>query len=314
MKLVIQIPCFNEEKTLPLVFKGMPKSIPGIDKIEYQIIDDGSTDKTITVAKKLGVHHIVSYRGKNRRWLGRAFKLGVDHALKIGADILVNTDGDNQYPSSEIPKLVAPIVNGKAEIVIGDRNTNQISEFSRLKKILQRVGTKTTQLLSGQQVNDAVSGFRAYSREALAQINIVTDYTYTIDTLMQSHKKGLDIAWVPIKVNPKTRESRLIKNLWNKIIKSGSTILLMYLVYEPIKVFTLIGSILLVPGVFLVLRFLWHYFIDHTQPTGLIQSLTIGGVLIVISVQVFSLGLLAYLMKINRKLTEDLLRREKMKS
>jgi len=302
----------NEEETLPLVFKNMPKKIEGIDIIEFQIIDDGSTDKTAEIAKKLGVHHIVTYRGKNRRWLGRAFKLGIDNALKQGADIIVNTDGDNQYPSERIPDLVKPILDGETEIVIGDRQTQKVKEFSMIKKLLQKLGSLVTQLMSGQKVPDAVSGFRAYSKEALYKINVITDYTYTVDTIMQAYKKGVDIAWVKIKTNPKTRDSRLIKNLWSKVKKSGGTILRMYAVYEPFKTFLMIASLFSIIGAVLIGRFLYYYL--QGDGAGHIQSVVIGGVSFVIAVQMFALGIVADLLAVNRRLMEDILERVKKSS
>lgn len=265
MKLIIQIPCFNEEKTLPLVFEGMPRHIPGIDVIEYQIIDDGSTDNTVEVARSLGVHHIVSAGRINRRWLGRAFRAGVDHALKHGADIVVNTDGDNQYPSRYIADLVRPIVDGRADIAIGDRAPGKVEEFSWIKQRLQVLGSGVIQSLTGVPVRDAVSGFRAYSRESLLKIQVLTNYTYTVDTLIQAHQKGLDIEWVPISVNPKTRESRLITSLSAKVRKSGGTILRMVTLYRPFRTFMLFAGIFLVPGLFLLARFLYYYIIRGGQ-------------------------------------------------
>ncbi len=303
----------NEEETLPMVFEKMPKEIEGVDELEYQVIDDGSTDKTVEVAKKLGVHHIISSSpvGKNRRWLGRAFRMGIENAMKEGADILVNTDGDNQYPSERIPDLIKPIIEGKAEIAIGDRQTQNIKEFSAFKKFLQKFGSFVTQVMSGQKVPDAVSGFRAYSKKALKKINIITDYTYTVDTLMQANKKGLDIEWVKIKTNPKTRESRLIKNIWTKVKKSGGTILRMYAVYEPFKTFLMLASVFFVIGALLVGRFL--YFYVQGDGSGHIQSVVIGAVSLVIAVQMFALGILADLMAVNRRLIEDVLEKEKGK-
>jgi len=309
MKLIIQIPCYNEEETLPLVFENMPKEVPGIDSIEYQIIDDGSTDKTVEVAKKLGVHHVITYRGKNRRWLGRAIKLGVDNALRNGADILVNTDGDNQYPSESIPELIKPILNGETEIAIGDRQTQTIEEFSTIKKFLQKLGSFVTQSMSAGNVPDAVSGFRAYSKEALYKINIVTNYTYTVDTLMQAHKKGLDIAWVKIKVNPKTRESRLIKSLWSKVKKSGSTIVRVYTIYEPFKTFTRISILFFLISLGSGGWYAYNYLTGDTS--GHIQSLIVSGVSFVIGIQIFALGIIADLMAVNRRLVENTLERLK---
>jgi glycosyltransferase involved in cell wall biosynthesis len=307
VKLIIQIPCFNEEKTLPLVFEGMPKHIPGIDVIEYQIIDDGSTDNTVKVARALGVHHIVSAGRVNRRWLGRAFRAGIDHALKQGADIVVNTDGDNQYPSRYIADLVRPIVNGKADIAIGDRSPGKVQEFSWIKQRLQVLGSSVIQSLTGLPVRDAVSGFRAYSREALLKIHVLTNYTYTVDTLIQAHQKGLDVEWVPISVNAKTRDSRLITSLFAKVRKSGATILRMVTLYQPFRTFMLFSALFLIPGVFLLARFCYYYVIRQGQGTGLVQSVVVGGVCVVIAVQMFVLGILADLLSANRTLIEDLL-------
>ena len=308
MKLIIQIPCFNEEKTLPLVFEGMPRHIPGIDVIEYQIIDDGSTDNTVKVARSLGVHHIVSAGRINRRWLGRAFRAGIDHALKQGADIVVNTDGDNQYPSRYIAELVRPIVEGRADIAIGDRAPGKVKEFSWIKQRLQVLGSGVIQSLTGLPVKDAVSGFRAYSRDALLKIHVLTNYTYTVDTLIQSHQKGLDIEWVPITVNAKTRESRLITSISAKVRKSGGTILRMVTLYRPFRTFMLFSAMFLVPGVFLLARFFYYYIVRGGQGgTGLIQSVVIGGVCVMVAVQMFVLGILADLLAANRTLIEDLL-------
>lgn len=311
MKLIVQIPCYNEEETLPLVFEKMPKKIEGIDQIEFQIIDDGCTDRTVEVAQSLGVKHIVRATppGKNRRWLGRAFKAGLDNALREGADILVNTDGDNQYPSESIPDLIKPILEGKADIVIGDRQTHLIEEFSLFKKFLQKFGSAVTRFFSGTKVPDAVSGFRAYSSKAMRKINVVTDYTYTVDTIMQAEKKGLDIDWIKIHTNKKTRESRLIKNLWSKVKKSGSTILRVYTIYEPFKTFLYFASVFFVIGAALIGRFMWFYFQGAGE--GKIQSVIIGGVSFVVAVQLFALGIIADLMSVNRRLLEDTLERLK---
>lgn len=311
MKLIIQIPCFNEEHTLPLVFQGMPRHIPGIDQIEYQIIDDGSTDRTVEVAKSLGVHHIVRAGRVNRRWLGRAFRAGIDHALRAGADIVVNTDGDNQYPSRLIESLVRPIIEGRADIVIGDRSPGKIREFSWIKRQLQRLGSNVIQRLTGLPVKDAVSGFRAYSREALLKIHVLTNYTYTVDSLIQAQKKGLEIEWVPITVNAKTRESRLITSLFAKVRKSGTTILRIVTLYEPFKTFMWFAALFFVPGAFLIGRFMFFYLVLHGKGTGLIQSVVIGGVCLVVAAQMFVLGILADLLCANRTLIEDLLARVK---
>jgi glycosyltransferase involved in cell wall biosynthesis len=313
MKVLIQIPCFNEEHTLRSVFEEMPREIPGVSEIEYQIIDDGSTDRTVEVARELGVHHIVSAGRINRRWLGRAFRLGIDNALKSGADIVVNTDGDNQYPSSLIPDLVRPIIEGRADIVIGDRNPGAVAEFSWIKQRLQVLGSWIIQCLTGAPVHDAVSGFRAYSRESLLRIHVLTNFTYTVDTLIQAHMKGLDVAWLPISTNRKTRDSRLIKSLFNKVRRSGVTILRMVTLYRPFQTFLWMTAFFLVPGVLLLGRFFYFYFFTSGEATGHIQSVVVGGVLLVIAVQLFVLGILAELLAANRALIEDLLTRVKRK-
>jgi glycosyltransferase involved in cell wall biosynthesis len=311
MKVLIQIPCFNEEHTLRAVFAEMPKEIPGISKIEYQIIDDGSTDRTVAVARDLGVHHIVSAGRINRRWLGRAFRLGIDNALKVGADVVVNTDGDNQYPSSLIPELVRPIIEGRADIVIGDRNPGAVEEFSWIKQRLQVLGSWVIQCLTGAPVHDAVSGFRAYSRESLLRIHVLTNFTYTVDTLIQAHMKGLDVAWLPISTNRKTRDSRLIKSLFNKVRRSGVTILRMVTLYRPFQTFLWMTAFFLVPGLLLLGRFFYFYFFSSGEAAGHIQSVVVGGVLLVIAVQLFVLGILAELLGANRALIEDMLTRVK---
>lgn len=307
MKVIIQIPCFNEAKTLPLVFANMPSAIAGVDILEFQIIDDGSTDDTVAVARSLGVQHVVRIPGHNRRWLGRAFKAGIDHALKQGADIIVNTDGDNQYPSEAIPALLQPILKGEVDIAIGDRNPGKIDEFSLLKRFLQRLGSKVVELICGQPVRDAVSGFRAYSRPALLKIHVMTNYTYTVDTLMQAHNKGLDIAWVPIQTNPSTRDSRLITSLFSKVRKSGATILRLATVYAPFKTFAVLSALFAIPALAVLTRFLYYYFTG--DGVGHIQSLVIAGAMLVISVLLVVLGILGELLAVNRSLIEDLLER-----
>ncbi len=307
MKVIVQIPCFNEAETLPLVFANMPRSIPGVDILEFQIIDDGSTDRTIEIARSLGVHHIVRIPGRNRRWLGRAFKAGIDHALQQGADIVVNTDGDNQYPSEAIPALLQPILNGEVDVAIGDRDPGCIDEFSPLKRFLQRFGSGVVAQLCGEQVRDAVSGFRAYSRRALLKIHVMTNYTYTVDTLMQAHKKGLDIAWVPIAVNDKTRDSRLITSIFAKVGKSGTTILRLTAVYAPFKTFALLSAVFAVPALAVLSRFIYFYVTG--DGAGHIQSLVIAGAMLVISVLLVVLGILGELLSVNRSLMEDLLER-----
>lgn len=309
MKLIIQIPCYNEEETLPLVFEKMPQTVEGIDTVEFLVIDDASTDRTVDVARSLGVHHIVRIRGENRRWLGRAFKVGIDHALELGADIVVNTDGDNQYPAERIPDLVAPILNGTSHIVIGDRKPGALREFSGTKRFLQRLGNRLVSFCVHVPVPDAVSGFRAYSREALLKIHVVTHYTYTVDTLIQAYNKGIPVAWIPIEPNEKTRESRLIPSLFSKVRKSGVNILRMTTIYSPFKTFLVFAVLFAVPGLLAIGRFLFFFFFVPERATGLIQSVVLGGVCLLIAVQMIVLGLLGDLLSVNRTLVEEALSR-----
>lgn len=304
------IPCFNEEKTLPLVINSIPKKIRGIDKIETLIVDDGCTDKTVEVAKKLGVDYIVRHKGN--KGLARAFVSGLEESLKRGADIIVNTDGDNQYPQNDIPKLIKPILNKEAEIVVSNRQTNHIKHFSSLKKFLQSWGSWVVRLASGTKVPDAVSGFRAYSRDAAMQMNIVTEFSYVIETIIQASKKKIPIVHVDIMTNPKTRESRLFKNIWQHVKKSGSTIIRVFAMYEPLKTFSVIAIFLIIPGLLIGLRFLYFYF--NYNASGNIQSLILSAILIIIGFQIFLIGLVADLIGDNRKLIEDLIYKEKVKS
>lgn len=307
MKLIIQIPCYNEEKTLSLVLKNIPRTIKGIDTIETQIINDGSTDKTVEVARNLGVHHIVSYLGN--RGLAHAFKTGIENALDNNADIVVNTDGDNQYDSSEIEKLVHPIIEKEADIVIGDRQTSKIEYFSWIKKFFQWLGSKTTAFLTGIKIPDAVSGFRAYSREALFEINVVSEFSYVLDTTVQASKKRLKIVHIPVKTNPPTRESRLFKSMWQHIKKSASDLIRIYSLYEPFKIFLLLAVFFILLGTYPVARYIYFYFID--EGGGHIQSLIFGVLFYVIGFQFFGLGILGEHMRINRKLIEDILIKHK---
>lgn len=307
MKVFIQIPCLNEETTLPLVFKTMPKTLPGVDSVEWLIIDDGSTDDTVAVAKKLGVKHIVRHR--RNMGLARSFRDGVDYALKHGADIVVNTDGDNQYPQERIADLVAPIVNGEADIVIGDRQTSKIEHFSGFKKLMQRFGSWVVNKAAGTDLPDAASGFRAYSRQSLLRINIVTQFSYCMETIIQAGNKRLRIASVPIETNAKTRESRLFKNIWQHILKSGQAIVRSYIMFKPHGVFLSIGLVLLVLGLIPFIRFL--LFALAGEGNGHLQSLIFGVALLIGSFVSFALLVIADLQKTNRILLEDQLERLK---
>ncbi len=307
MKLIIQIPCFNEEKTLDLTLRDLPKNIDGISSIETLVIDDGSTDNTIETARKNGVDHIVSFR-KNKG-LARAFMAGLDASLKLGADIIVNTDADNQYSGKDIAKLVRPILDGEADIVVGERDIDNIEHFSFLKKKLQRIGSWVVRQVSGTEVPDTTSGFRAYSKEAALHLNVISNYTYTLETVIQAGKKNFAIMHTPVETNEKTRESRLISSLPSYLKKSAATILRIYAMYEPLKVFLTAGIIFFGLGTGLGIRFLYFYFFhDHS---GHIQSLILSSILLIIGFTIMVVGLLADLISANRRLIEDALYRLK---
>lgn len=303
MKLIVQIPCFNEEETLPATFNDIPKQIDGVDVVEIMVIDDGSTDKTIEVAKALGVHHIIV--NKKNRGLARTFRTGINECLKLGADIIVNTDGDNQYAGWDISKLIQPVLDGKADVVVGDRNTAKVAHFSPFKKFLQRLGSYVVKTLSGVNVPDAVSGFRAYSRDAALQLNIVSPFSYTIEALIQAGKKHMAVASVPVETNAKTRESRLFSSIPKFIERQLTTIVRMYAMYQPLKVFFFIGLTLSLLGVIPIIRFLYFYFTGDGE--GHIQSLILGGVFTILGFISFLIALLADLMNFNRQLIEQTL-------
>ena len=300
MKLIVQIPCFNEEQTLPQTLADIPRAIPGVDEVEILIIDDGSSDRTVAVAHTLGVEHVVLHR--SNKGLAHAFRSGLGAALAAGADIIVNTDGDNQYAGADIPKLIAPILEGRAEIVVGDRQTGKVPHFSRLKKRLQWLGSAVVRALSKTDVPDAVSGFRALSREAALNINIVSRFSYTIEMLIQAGRKGMAITSVPVATNPKTRDSRLFKSIPGFVARSVSTMLRMYAMYQPMRAFWYIGLALTGLGLLPILRFLYFYLFESGD--GHVQSLILGGVLVVIGLTTFLIGLLADLIGFNRQLIE----------
>jgi glycosyltransferase involved in cell wall biosynthesis len=305
------VPCLNEEETLPLVFEKMPRAIPGVDSIEFLVIDDGSTDRTVQVARRLGVQNFV--RHTRNMGLGRSFHDGVLKSLEIGADILVNTDGDNQYPSEAIPDLIQPILDGSADIVIADRQTESIEHFSPLKKRLQKLGSKVVNLAADTDVPDAASGFRAYSREALIRLNPVTRFSYTMETIIQAGNKQLAIDSIPIRTNPKTRESRLFKRTYQHVLKSTAAILRAYMMYKPLTFFTSVGAVLFVLGLVPFVRFLsliW-FTSNNGGAARHIQSLVIGSVVMIAAVITLTLGVLADLIRINRTLIEDSLEQQK---
>ncbi|MDN4476063.1 glycosyltransferase family 2 protein [Demequina sp. SYSU T00192] len=306
MKVTIQIPCLNEETTLPLVLGSIPASLPGVDEVEVLVIDDGSSDRTAEVARSHGATVI---RHARTMGLARSFRDGVDHALRHGADIVVNTDGDNQYPQERIGDLVAPILAGEAEIVIGDRQTHKIEHFSAFKKTMQRFGSWVVNRAAGTDLPDAASGFRAYSRFALYRLNIVTQFSYTMETIIQAGSKRLAITSVPIDTNPKTRESRLFSNMFEHMLKSGQAILRSYIMFRPWGIFASLATLFGVLGVFPYVRFAVLRALGDDG--NHIQSLMLGGALISGALISVALGVLSDLLKTNRILAEDQLERLK---
>ena len=307
MKLIIQIPCLNEEKSLPITLKQLPREISGIDTIEVLIINDGSSDDTVKVAKEMGVDHIVNF--SSRQGLAKAFSAGIDKCLQLGADIIVNTDADNQYVGEDIAKLVRPILEGQADMVVGERDIEHIEHFSFVKKKLQRFGSCIIRLASGVDIRDATSGFRAYNREASMKLNVLSGFSYTLETIIQASRKNITIAHVPIRTNPKLRESRLFSNMTEYLAASILTILKILMVYRPLGVFLWIGGFIGFCGTVLCVRFLYFYF--TMGGIGHIQSLILAAILLTISFQVVILGLLASLIGSNRFFIEDVLFRIK---
>ena len=307
MKLIVQIPCLDEEQTLPQTVRDIPREIEGISSVEILIIDDGSTDRTAEVARECGVDHIV--RNINNKGLAASFRIGLDACLRLGADIIVNTDGDNQYQGADIARLVAPIVQGRADIVIGDRETDKIPHFDLHKKILQKFGSAVVRVLSGAKVPDAVSGFRAFSRDAAMQINILTHYSYTVETIIQAGKRHLAISSVPVGTNPKTRESRLVKSIPSFVINQFNTMTRMYAMHQPLRYFFIMSLLIMLGGLFPMVRYL--VFFLKGQGDGHIQSLILGSVLLMIGFQVLVMGFLGDVISFNRRLLEEVLVRVK---
>ncbi|WP_138496201.1 glycosyltransferase family 2 protein [Paenibacillus pinistramenti] len=305
MKLIIQIPCLNEEASLPVTIRDIPRKIKGISKVEILIIDDGSTDRTIEVARSLGVDHIVRF--PKNKGLAEAFKAGIDASLKLGADIIVNTDADNQYRGADIPKLIAPILSGDYDMIVGDRKTDNIAHFSPIKKFFQKFGSSVVRRLSQTKVPDAASGFRAYSRDAALRLNIVSEFTYTLETIIQAGHKKLAIGHVEIGTNGKLRESRLFKGITNYMRRSAKTIVRIYTMYKPMKVFVIAGLISTFIGLLIGLRFLIFYLTGSGN--GHVQSLILAAVMMIVGFQLGTLGVIADLISNNRKLIEELLYR-----
>jgi glycosyltransferase involved in cell wall biosynthesis len=302
------VPCLNEEETLPLVLQSIPKQIPGIDEIVILIINDGSSDRTVEVAKQHGVTHFVMHA--RNQGLGRSFHDGVQRALELGADIVVNTDGDNQYPQERIADLVQPILRGEADIVIADRQVHLVEHFSGLKVMLQRFGSKIVNIAAGTDLPDAASGFRAYSRDSLMLLNTITRFSYCMETIIQAGNKKLKIASVPIKTNEKTRESRLFNSMFQHIRMSAGAIIRAYIMYKPYVIFSFLAGLFGVIGLIPFLR--WGILqVVSEHPGGHLQSLLIGSVFLIMAVMSVMLGIIADLIRTNRTLIEDTLEHTK---
>lgn len=301
MKLIIQIPCLNEAETLEIALNDLPKQIEGIDEIEYLIINDGSSDNTVEVAKKWGVHHIVSF--PKNKGLARGFMAGLDAALRQGADIIVNTDADNQYCGADIQKLIRPILDGEAEVVIGERPIDETEHFSPLKKRLQHFGSYVVRKASKTDIPDAPSGFRAFSREAAMHMNVVNEYTYTMETIVQAGRNRMAITSVPVRTNPELRSSRLFKSMFAYVKRSMMTILRALMMYKPLLCFTIVGSIPFLIGLGIGIRFLCFYF--TVGGSGHVQSLILACTLMIMGFMTFIIGLQADVIAANRKILED---------
>jgi glycosyltransferase involved in cell wall biosynthesis len=307
MKLLVQIPCLNEEMTLAPVIRAIPRRMDGVDEVKILVVDDGSSDGTAELAFREGADYVVKL--PYTQGLARAFSAGINKCLELGADIIVNTDGDHQYPGYDIPKLIQPILDGSADIVIGDRCTAGLPHFSSVKKKLQKLGSKTLSFLSGMRTPDATSGFRAYSREAALKLNVFSKFTYTLETVIQAGTNQMSVAHVPIHANAPTRQSRLFSSTANYLRRSIPTILRIYALYEPLRTFFYIGGIIFFLGMLGVFRFLFFWFTVGGQ--GHVQSLIVSGVLLIIGFQIWMLGVIADLISVNRRLSEEILYRQK---
>jgi glycosyltransferase involved in cell wall biosynthesis len=303
LKLIIQIPCFNEETTLEKTFKDLPREIDGINHIEYLMINDGSRDDTVRIAREIGFDHIIDI--PTNKGLANAFMAGLNESLKKGADIIVNTDADNQYVGKDISRLVQPIISGEAEVVIGVRDFDNIKDFSWLKKQMEKLGSFIVSIISGLKVPDATSGFRAFSRDAALKINIISKYTYTLESLIQMGRRNISVISVPINVNEKQRESRLVKSIFNYILRSFLTITRIFIMYKPLRFFSIIATIFFTVSITLFLRFSYFFIIGLGDQY--IKSLITGGVLITLSLILLMVGLLSDIISSNRVLLEELL-------
>ena len=302
MKLIIQLPCYNEAETLGITLAELPRSLPGFDQVEWLVIDDGSQDATVEVARQNGVDHVVSF-SKNQG-LARAFMAGLDAGLKLGADVIVNTDADNQYNADDIPLLVQPILDGKADVVIGARPISEIEHFPLIKKVLQKLGSLVVRLASRTEIPDAPSGFRAMSRDAAMRLNVFSDFSYTMETIIQAGQKNMAIMSVPIRVNEDLRPSRLVKSIPNYLSKSAMTIVRIFVVYKPFRFFMALGMVSFSAGFLIGLRYLYFYLFTE-DAAGHIQSLILASILLGMGFQAFALAFIADLLAVNRRLMED---------
>jgi len=305
MKLIIQIPCHNEAEVLPETLAALPRTLPGIDSLEYLVIDDGSTDGTVEVASTLGVHHIV--RLSAHQGLAVAFSAGLEACLQHGADIIVNTDADNQYHADDIHKLIEPILSGRAQLVVGDRGVATLSTFPAHKRLLQRLGSWVIAQISGLKTPDATSGFRALSRDAALHTLVLSEYSYTLETLIQAGTRHVPVEYVPVRTNPKTRPSRLMRSIPHYLANSIATIVRAYTMYRPLRVFSALGGVMIVLGMIPGLRFIYYWAMG--QGAGHIQSLILSAILVIVGFQVLLIGLVADLIGFNRKILEDALYR-----
>jgi len=303
MKLMIQIPCFNEEKAIANTLSSLPRQVEGFEQVEYLIIDDGSTDRTIEAARQAGVHHIV--RMPHHGGLAVAFRTGLDACLQLGADVIVNTDADNQYEADDIHQLTRPILSGEAELVVGDRGVATLKSFSPLKRRLQSMGSRFMSKVAGLNIPDATSGFRALTRDVALRTMVLSNYSYTLETLIQAGNSHTRVAFVPVRTNPPTRPSRLMRGIIDYLRNSTITIVRAYAMYRPLRVFSLIGGIILLSGLALGARFVFYYLLG--QGTGHIQSLILAAILSIVGFQTILIGLVADLIAFNRKMMEELL-------
>jgi glycosyltransferase involved in cell wall biosynthesis len=302
MKLIIQVPCYNEAETLPLTLSALPRSVAGFDSVEWLIIDDGSIDDTVRVAKETGADYIV--RHTRNQGLARAFMTGIRECVRLGADVIVNTDADNQYDARDIPSLVQPILDGSADMVVGARPIDNISHFSPTKKILQKIGSWVVRTVSRTDIPDAASGFRAIRKDAARELSVFNDYTYTLETLIQAGQKNMAITSVPVRVNQQSRPSRLVKSIPDYLMRSFITIIRIFIIYQPFLFFSLIGAVLFGAGFLLGLRYLYFFLIG--MGSGHVQSLILVSVLLGMGFQTFLIAFMADLLASNRKILEEL--------